>query len=143
MESAMGQQERRMWPEPGAVRPVSSIRRPILQASGKSNSEPEPICRFCHVFTGVWGSIPCPVVQMVVLMSWSVAVTVLNNEGLLDAGLRLESTAGVSIQTILSFLIVFRTNQSYNRWWEARVLWGKMLGSCVDLAQQAATWIVD
>lgn len=65
---------------------------------------------------------------MTVLLLWSVAVAVLNDEGMLDAGLRLESTAGVSIQTILSFLIVFRTNQSYNRWWEARVLWGKMLG---------------
>ncbi|CAN0520658.1 unnamed protein product [Ectocarpus sp. 12 AP-2014] len=60
------------------------------------------------------------------LLLSSALVATLNDKRVLDAGLRLSSNTGRSLQTILSFLIVFRTNQSYNRWWEGRMLWGKM-----------------
>lgn len=63
---------------------------------------------------------------MVFLLLSSAAVATVNDSRVLDAGLRLDSLAGRSLQTILAFLIVFRTNQSYNRWWEGRILWGKM-----------------
>lgn len=65
MESAISQQERAIWSESGGIDRFSSRRpRPILQAAGKSNAKPDPIYRFCHAFTMVWGTIPCPVVQV-------------------------------------------------------------------------------
>lgn len=67
-----------------------------------------------------------PAAQMVMLLGWSVVVATVNDERVLGAGIRLDSLAGRALQTILAFLIVFRTNQSYNRWWEGRILWGKM-----------------
>lgn len=63
---------------------------------------------------------------MIFLLASSAAVAIINDPRVLDAGLRLDSLAGRALQTILAFLIVFRTNQSYNRWWEGRILWGKM-----------------
>ncbi|CAM9166341.1 unnamed protein product [Ectocarpus sp. 12 AP-2014] len=94
-------------------------------------------------FAVCWRSTPHPFAQITMLLLSSALVATLNDKRVLDAGLRLSSNTGRSLQTILSFLIVFRTNQSYNRWWEGRILWGKMHWSCVELTQQAAVWIDD
>jgi hypothetical protein len=36
----------------------------------------------------------------------------------------------------LSLLLVFRTNSSYDRWWEARKLWGGVVNRTRDVARQ-------
>jgi hypothetical protein len=36
---------------------------------------------------------------------------------------------------------VFRTNQSYDRWWEARKVWGTILNRVRDITTQAAVFI--
>lgn len=43
--------------------------------------------------------------------------------------------------SVLSLLLVFRTNSSYNRFDEARKLWGSNVNRTRDLARQALTWI--
>lgn len=42
------------------------------------------------------------------------------------------------VGTALGLLLVFRTNQSYDRWWEGRKLWGAMVNTCRNLARQAS-----
>jgi len=41
------------------------------------------------------------------------------------------------IGTALGLLLVLRTNQSYDRWWEGRKLWGGMVNTCRNLARAA------
>ncbi len=41
------------------------------------------------------------------------------------------------VGTALGLLLVFRTNQSYDRWWEGRKLWGGMVNTCRNLARAA------
>ncbi|KAF5842133.1 Bestrophin, RFP-TM, chloride channel-domain-containing protein [Dunaliella salina] len=41
----------------------------------------------------------------------------------------------------ISLLLVFRTNQSYSRWWEARKIWGTILNRVRDINTQAAVFI--
>ncbi|KAF5842132.1 Bestrophin/UPF0187 [Dunaliella salina] len=41
----------------------------------------------------------------------------------------------------VSLLLVFRTNQSYDRWWEARKVWGTILNRVRDIATQAVVFI--
>ncbi|CAN0060947.1 unnamed protein product [Pylaiella littoralis] len=94
-------------------------------------------------FADFWRATPHPASQMLLLLLSSALVATINDARILDAGLSLDPTDGRTLQTIIAFLIVFRTNQSYNRWWEGRILWGKMHSSCVELTQQAATWIDD
>ena len=36
----------------------------------------------------------------------------------------------------LSLLLVFRTNSSYDRWWEARKLWGGVVNRTRDVVRQ-------
>lgn len=42
------------------------------------------------------------------------------------------------VGTALGLLLVFRTNQSYDRWWEGRKLWGAMVNTCRNLARSAS-----
>jgi ion channel-forming bestrophin family protein len=42
------------------------------------------------------------------------------------------------VGTSLGLLLVFRTNQAYDRWWEGRKLWGGMVNTCRNLARAAS-----
>ncbi len=42
---------------------------------------------------------------------------------------------------ILGLFLVFRTNTAYDRWWEGRKLWGKLVNDCRQLAIKLATMI--
>jgi putative membrane protein len=41
----------------------------------------------------------------------------------------------------LGLLLVFRTNASYDRFWEGRKLWGGMVNECRNLARQATNFL--
>ncbi|MDN5213936.1 bestrophin family ion channel [Fulvivirgaceae bacterium BMA12] len=38
--------------------------------------------------------------------------------------------------TVLSLFLAFRTNEAYNRWWEARTLWGQLVNQSRNFARQ-------
>lgn len=45
------------------------------------------------------------------------------------------------IGTVLSLLLAFRSNQAYDRWWEARTLWGAIVNDSRTLARQVLTFV--
>jgi ion channel-forming bestrophin family protein len=45
--------------------------------------------------------------------------------------------------TILSLLLAFRSNQAYDRWWEARTLWGAIVNDSRTLARQVLVFVDD
>ncbi len=45
------------------------------------------------------------------------------------------------ITGLLSFLLVFRFNQAYSRWYDGRTLMGKLCGEVVQLHQKTGSWI--
>lgn len=44
----------------------------------------------------------------------------------------------VGLTLVLGWLLVFRTNTSYNRWWEARTLWGRLINTSRNMAIKVA-----
>ena len=42
--------------------------------------------------------------------------------------------------TVLSLLLAFRSNQAYDRWWEARTLWGAIVNDSRSLARMIITY---
>jgi len=42
--------------------------------------------------------------------------------------------------TVLSLLLAFRSNQAYDRWWEARIIWGAIVNDSRTLARQVLTF---
>ncbi|MFC6997524.1 bestrophin family protein [Rufibacter roseus] len=43
--------------------------------------------------------------------------------------------------TILSLLLAFRSNQAYDRWWEARTLWGAIVNDSRTLSRQVLNFV--
>ena len=67
-------------------------------------------------------------------------VAVAAHDHLLPVSLNLNSTAPFSLIGIaLAVFLGFRNNASYDRWWEARKLWGQLLNESRSLTRQALT----
>lgn len=45
------------------------------------------------------------------------------------------------VVTALSIFLVFRVNEAYARWWEARMLWGDLVNASRSFARQATTLV--
>lgn len=43
--------------------------------------------------------------------------------------------------TVISLLLAFRSNQAYDRWWEARIIWGSIVNDSRTLARQLLCFI--
>jgi putative membrane protein len=43
--------------------------------------------------------------------------------------------------TIISLLLAFRSNQAYDRWWEARILWGAIVNDSRTLSRQILSFV--
>ncbi len=43
--------------------------------------------------------------------------------------------------TVISLLLAFRSNQSYDRWWEARVIWGSIVNDSRTFARQVLSFM--
>ena len=47
------------------------------------------------------------------------------------------------IGTIISLLLAFRSNQAYDRWWEARIIWGAIVNDSRTLIRQMLSFMND
>lgn len=47
------------------------------------------------------------------------------------------------IGTIISLLLAFKSNQAYDRWWEARIIWGSIVNDSRTLVRQVITFYKD
>lgn len=43
--------------------------------------------------------------------------------------------------TVISLLLAFRSSQAYDRWWEARTIWGAIVNDSRTLARQMSTFV--
>lgn len=75
--------------------------------------------------------------RVALCVAWSIAVTVAYHRGWPVA---IPSTLHVLVGTALGLLLVFRTNASYDRFWEGRKLWGGMVNECRNLIRGAEGW---
>ena len=55
--------------------------------------------------------------------------------------LQIPSTTVTTVGGALFFLMVFRTNASYDRWWEGRKRWGMVINRTRDFARQTCTFV--
>ena len=82
--------------------------------------------------------------RVVACVTWSVAVVVLFTYGPdFCRRLAIPATVHTLIGAALSLLLVFRTNSSYDRFWDGRKQWGGINNECRNLARQANSWLVD
>ena len=75
---------------------------------------------------------------LVVLLLWSGAVTALKMEGPFS-WFNLTTLPFSLVGLALSIFLGFRNNACYDRWWEARKHWGRLINTTRSLARQIMT----
>src|SRR6218665_1081779 len=78
--------------------------------------------------------------RVMVCVLWSVAVVFAYQHGWHIA---VPSTLHSLVGVALGLLLVFRTNASYDRFWEGRKLWGGMVNETRNLARAAGVFLGD
>ena len=80
--------------------------------------------------------------RVIASVIWSAVVVVLFLLGPeFCRGLSIPSTTHSLVGTVLGLLLVFRTNSSYDRFWEGRKQWGGIVNECRNLARQTSVWL--
>ena len=88
-----------------------------------------------YIFRGIW-----PDIVRVLLISSSFHVLKLALGAYLPpVPLQLPTILG----SLISLLLAFKTNQSYERWWEARKIWGAIVNDSRTLVLQVAGFVPD
>jgi putative membrane protein len=87
------------------------------------------------------GSIlPAIAWPLLVLLAVGMALTVLGETGLLP---RIEPAGFTIFGLALSLFLGFRNNAAYDRWWEARKLWGGLLVDMRALQREVVVFVAD
>jgi putative membrane protein len=73
--------------------------------------------------------------ELIIVSVYAITITVLYHEIPLK-GFEIETAVLAIVGTILSLLLGFRSNQAYDRWWEARHIWGAIVNDSRSLARQ-------
>lgn len=97
-----------------------------------------------HLFDIRGSMLPEIIGRVVLCVGWSMVVTASHEilpRFMPDFSLSVPPTVHMLIGTALGLLLVFRTNSSYDKFWEGRKLWGGMVNECRNLARQASTWL--
>lgn len=83
--------------------------------------------------------------RILIFLVWSTVIVLIDTLWLKpsDVSLRINSTAHIIVGTFLSLLLVFRTNASYDRWWEGRRQWGNINNECRNFARTASVFLKD
>jgi putative membrane protein len=88
-----------------------------------------------HLFDIKGSLIPEITLRVLSCFAWSVGVVAFD---LHVRDVSIPATAHTLVGIALGMLLVFRTNSSYNRFWEGRKLWGSLVNETRNLARAAA-----
>lgn len=80
-----------------------------------------------------------PLIVLISVYSWGIAYLELEVWKLSEKShVRNISVMHTLLGFVISFLLVFRTNTAYERWWEGRKLWGALVNNSRNLAMKLA-----
>ena len=74
-------------------------------------------------------------VELIIILVYSLAIAVIH-EWFLEVPISIPLAVPAVLGTVISLLLGFRSNQAYDRWWEARQVWGAIVNDSRTLARQ-------
>jgi len=96
-----------------------------------------------HHLLDIKGSMVKQIFYRVALcVAWSVVVVYVYEVHGVEQ-LAISEKGHVLIGVALGLLLVFRTNSSYDRFWEGRTQWGAIINETRNLARLAVTWLTE
>lgn len=78
--------------------------------------------------------------ELIFVVSYSIGIVVLY-ENFHVTRISIPVAVPALLGTIISLLLAFRSNQAYDRWWEARILWGAIVNDSRSLARQILSFV--
>lgn len=108
---------------------------------------PQPIKYDPHVWRSTFFAVRGSMVRVIALRSLyvTVAAALITAVDLYLLPVAIQGVTNVHgiVSTALGLLLVFRTNASYDRWWEGRKLWGSIVNTCRNMARSAVVHLHD
>lgn len=74
-------------------------------------------------------------IELVIILVYSLAIAVIH-QWFLEVPISIPLAVPAVLGTVISLLLGFRSNQAYDRWWEARQVWGAIVNDSRTLARQ-------
>lgn len=74
-------------------------------------------------------------IELLIILVYSLAIAVIH-EWILEVPISIPLAIPTILGTVISLLLGFRSNQAYDRWWEARQIWGAVVNDSRTLARQ-------
>jgi putative membrane protein len=74
-------------------------------------------------------------VELIIILVYSLSIAVIH-EWFLEVPISIPLAVPAVLGTVISLLLGFRSNQAYDRWWEARQVWGSIVNDSRTLARQ-------
>jgi putative membrane protein len=77
--------------------------------------------------------------EMLIMSAVTVALSILDN--FITAYANFSMSVPALLGTALSLILAFRTSQAYDRWWEARKIWGEIINDSRSLVRAAKGYV--
>ncbi len=87
-------------------------------------------------FTYVFGKIRKEVILITLYVSLIAVI-----QHFFNLKLAIPLSVPMLLVTVISLLLAFRANQAYDRWWEARIVWGGIVNDSRSFARQVVSFI--
>lgn len=78
-------------------------------------------------------------IDIILITAYAVVVGILDQYGFLDK-ISVPVSVTAVFGTAVALLLGFRTNQAYERWWEARIIWGAIVNDSRTLVRQCVSF---
>ena len=78
--------------------------------------------------------------EIVIVLIYSILIGIWHSELDLN-GISIPLAIPAILGTVISLLLAFNSNQAYDRWWEARTVWGAIVNDSRTLIRQMQTFI--
>lgn len=81
-------------------------------------------------------------VELAVVLTYTILFEIFHHY-FINVNVEIPIAVPAIIGTIISLLLAFKSNQAYDRWWEARIIWGSIVNESRTLVRQMITFYKD
>ncbi|MFW0736051.1 bestrophin family protein [Flavobacterium sp. N502536] len=81
-------------------------------------------------------------VELCLVMTYTILFEIFHHY-FINVAIEIPIAIPTMVGTIISLLLAFKSNQAYDRWWEARIIWGSIVNESRTLVRQMLTFYKD
>lgn len=79
--------------------------------------------------------------EIILVLLYTAVIVLLHDRLNLKYKINIPLTVPMIMGTVISLLLAFRSNQAYDRWWEARTVWGAIVNDSRSFSREIFTFI--